>query len=167
MRIVASGSFGDVFKGEYNDSIVAVKRLRTDQKGAVGINMMKRECKIMAKLHHPGAVTPSFLLRLTWDAAAIILLIGITGSFGGSIAMVLEWCSGGELAAMLMRDFDSVAHCHVVGELQDKIQDKNFPMTWVDKKFDFAFTIAVGMVSPHPNLLVLHAAFEPPVFRHS
>ena len=53
MALVASGSFGDVYRAEYNGSVVAVKRLRIDQQDANGVAAVKEECKLMLQLRHP------------------------------------------------------------------------------------------------------------------
>ena len=69
-----SGSFGDVYQAEYNSSIVAVKRLRIEQRNAKGVAMMKQECKIMLQLRHPGMMQ----CKLSSTKCALLLSANVT-----------------------------------------------------------------------------------------
>ena len=38
---------------------------------------------------------------------------------------------------------------HTLGNVEDKIKDPNFKLSWADKKHEFAYGVAIGMVSSH------------------
>lgn len=98
---VAEGGFGEVYKGTYNNLIVAIKRSKTktnslseDEK-----NIFVREMKTMARLDHPNIIKV-FGLRVKADGFAI----------------AMEWAGKGTLSGELLKQYLTSAQKYVYVE---------------------------------------------------
>ena len=84
---VGEGSFGTVFKAEWNKQIVAVKTMRTTKINKPSLEHFKSEIVVMAPLHHPNLVN---LLGACWTDGP------------DKLCIVLEFCEGS--VADLLKD---------------------------------------------------------------
>lgn len=70
---LAQGAFGDVFRGKWRGTQVAVKRLKAEsQRDARALAEMRAELSIWCRLHH---VRPSSLLCLLAGVSPLIRLL--------------------------------------------------------------------------------------------
>jgi len=134
-RVIGAGSFGEVWKGRYNGTDVAIKKLKmhpgasrnSSSKKAQGMEHkamlaarrdLQAEIRILSQLRHPNNV----------------LYIGAqTTSGSGDWCIVTEWCSHGSLSDLIRN------HAFVI----------NFKMF-----LKFAMEIALGMNQLHNNSIV-------------
>lgn len=56
-RQLGGGGFGEVFKGTWRHTVVAIKKLRVHQLAAQGLEELKREAQLMSQLRHPHIVS--------------------------------------------------------------------------------------------------------------
>jgi serine/threonine-protein kinase TNNI3K len=92
--LLSRGGYGEVYRGQFNGSIVAIKMLLPEtRKNLKQINAFLAEIKLMASLDHPRIIR---FIGVAWDSLS-------------DLCVVAEYMEGGDLRALLTQ-FEEVQH---------------------------------------------------------
>ncbi|KAF1321517.1 Tkl/drk protein kinase, partial [Globisporangium splendens] len=92
--LISRGGYGEVYRGRYNGSTVAIKQLLPEARRNMSqINSLLAEVKLLVSLEHPR----------------IIQFIGVAWDSPSDLCLVLEYMEGGDLRALLTM-FEEVQH---------------------------------------------------------
>ncbi|RLN91938.1 hypothetical protein BBJ28_00018103, partial [Nothophytophthora sp. Chile5] len=103
-KLISRGGYGEVYRGTFNDQVVAIKMLLPETRKSVRhLNDFLAEVKMMAGLEHPRIVQ---FIGVAWDSLT-------------NLCVVSEYMDGGDLRALTLR---YEAQRHPVGFDHDKVE---------------------------------------------
>ena len=82
---VGRGGFGEVLRGKWKGTDVALKRLWLTDAGTLDLEAFEREAAVLASLRHPN----------------VVLLMGVCRTAPADLSLVMEFCPKGSLSKLL------------------------------------------------------------------
>lgn len=82
---IGRGGFGEVLRGRWKGTEVALKKLWLDEAGALDVKAFEREASVLASLRHPN----------------VVLFMGVCLTSPDDVCLVMEYCPRGSLDRLL------------------------------------------------------------------
>ncbi|OQR83013.1 protein kinase [Achlya hypogyna] len=98
---LAEGAYGEVWKGSYNGSVVAVKRLLPNKSSPKDILNFINECKLMARYSSMEFRGRGMNALRSFDSAFIVRLYGVSWTRPMDFMAVMEFMDRGDLKSYL------------------------------------------------------------------